>query len=525
MATPSVLPLRRARRRTVYVRRRRLLFWVSVSVILALFWVARGYRLPIRRVALLFVAPASAAESPSPTSHPPPRRYLTYAAHSGLANQIIQLFTAYDVARVLDRTLVLPPVLPHFAVKLGACERPDPVASARALREQNRRVIRQLLDAGEYVSLGEVLALEERLTVAQRPATRAPLQAAADCVREYRRAPAQRDWAGARCHPAGIIEYAEYVSVHARHNGSHTEWPYSCHQARLVIDLPADTLRCTEAYAQQPPRLLPREAYAAAWRTALAAVLPPRMPLPAVVGVCETLHARSADVLALGSVFHSVHYAGVLVPASGGWTVPHTQPPYGGRYDFFRPRLGGRYGQLARHTADRVLARWLTPPAATPLLDFVCVHVRGGDGPFRRRLLSNDDGSDVLQRLGLSDVLAANTAPVLLITDLPRESALALRNAMAGTRRGDAPVEWSQQLAGDAVPRALQDAPLRLGPLLMDVALCSRARRIIPTEASTFSRFVQALQRTLAEEEEEEEEEEARNNAGNVEGRVDDSAA
>eukprot|EP00166_Cyanidium_caldarium_P002085 ctg_2116.g733 len=323
-----------------------------------------------------------------------------------------------------------------------------------------------------------------------------------------------------------MIEYAEYVSLHARHNGSYTEWPYSCHQARLVIDLPADTLRCTEAYAQQPPRLLPREAYATAWRTALAAVLPPRMSLPAVMGVCETLHARSADVLALGSVFHSVHYAGVLVPASGGWTVPYTQPPYGGRYDFFRPRLGGRYGQLARHTADRVLAQWLMPSAATPLLDFVCVHVRGGDGPFRRRLLSNggggDDGddSDVLQRLGLSDVLATNTAPVLLITDLPRELALALRNAMIGTQRGDAPVEWSQQLVGDALPRALQDAPLRLGPLLMDVALCSRARRILPTEASTFSRFVQALQRTLAEEDEE-----ASKNAGDGEGRVHDSAA
>ncbi|KAK4537680.1 hypothetical protein CDCA_CDCA13G3705 [Cyanidium caldarium] len=520
MATPSSLPLRRVRRRTMYVHKRRLLlFWVSVSVILAVFWVASGYRLPIRRV-------APSLPPPSTSAHSPPRRYLTYAAHSGLANQIIQLFTAYDVARTLDRTLVLPPVLPHFAVKLGACERLDPVASAHALREQNRRVILQLLDAGAYVSLGEVLVLEERFTVAQHPSTRAPLQAAADCVREYRRAPAQRNWAGARCHPAGMIEYAEYVSLHARHNGSYTEWPYSCHQARLVIDLPADTLRCTEAYAQQPPRLLPREAYATAWRTALAAVLPPRMSLPAVMGVCETLHARSADVLALGSVFHSVHYAGVLVPASGGWTVPYTQPPYGGRYDFFRPRLGGRYGQLARHTADRVLAQWLMPSAATPLLDFVCVHVRGGDGPFRRRLLSNggggDDGddSDVLQRLGLSDVLATNTAPVLLITDLPRELALALRNAMIGTQRGDAPVEWSQQLVGDALPRALQDAPLRLGPLLMDVALCSRARRILPTEASTFSRFVQALQRTLAEEDEE-----ASKNAGDGEGRVHDSAA
>ncbi|PKI41542.1 O-fucosyltransferase 30 isoform X2 [Punica granatum] len=48
-------------------------------------------------------------------------RYLWYAPHSGFSNQLSELRNAALMAGILNRTLVVPPVLDHHAVALGSC--------------------------------------------------------------------------------------------------------------------------------------------------------------------------------------------------------------------------------------------------------------------------------------------------------------------------------------------------------------------------------------------------------------------
>uniref|UniRef100_A0A452YW47 O-fucosyltransferase family protein n=1 Tax=Aegilops tauschii subsp. strangulata TaxID=200361 RepID=A0A452YW47_AEGTS len=48
-------------------------------------------------------------------------RFLWYAPHSGFSNQVGELRNAAVAAALLNRTLVVPPVLDHHAVALGSC--------------------------------------------------------------------------------------------------------------------------------------------------------------------------------------------------------------------------------------------------------------------------------------------------------------------------------------------------------------------------------------------------------------------
>lgn len=48
-------------------------------------------------------------------------RFLWYAPHSGFSNQLSELRNAALIAGILNRTLVIPPVLDHHAVALGSC--------------------------------------------------------------------------------------------------------------------------------------------------------------------------------------------------------------------------------------------------------------------------------------------------------------------------------------------------------------------------------------------------------------------
>jgi len=48
-------------------------------------------------------------------------RFLFYAPHSGFSNQLSELKNAILMAAILNRTLIVPPVLDHHAVALGSC--------------------------------------------------------------------------------------------------------------------------------------------------------------------------------------------------------------------------------------------------------------------------------------------------------------------------------------------------------------------------------------------------------------------
>lgn len=48
-------------------------------------------------------------------------KFLWYAPHSGFSNQLSEFRNAVLMAAILNRTLIVPPVLDHHAVALGSC--------------------------------------------------------------------------------------------------------------------------------------------------------------------------------------------------------------------------------------------------------------------------------------------------------------------------------------------------------------------------------------------------------------------
>lgn len=74
---------------------------------------------------LLLLSPKTLPPSQSPS---PPflrcrsdHRFLLYSPHSGFSNQVYEFKNAVLMAAILNRTLVVPPVLDHHAVALGSC--------------------------------------------------------------------------------------------------------------------------------------------------------------------------------------------------------------------------------------------------------------------------------------------------------------------------------------------------------------------------------------------------------------------
>ena len=65
---------------------------------------------------------ASTAAKPCPAVRK--KRYLAFAATGGLGNQYYNLKTAVWVSRASDRTLVLPPILPHGRLSASYFDRP-----------------------------------------------------------------------------------------------------------------------------------------------------------------------------------------------------------------------------------------------------------------------------------------------------------------------------------------------------------------------------------------------------------------
>lgn len=48
-------------------------------------------------------------------------KFLWYAPHSGFSNQLFEFKNALLLAAILNRTLIVPPILDHHAVVLGSC--------------------------------------------------------------------------------------------------------------------------------------------------------------------------------------------------------------------------------------------------------------------------------------------------------------------------------------------------------------------------------------------------------------------
>ncbi|KAI3918740.1 hypothetical protein MKX01_042060 [Papaver californicum] len=85
-------------------------------------------------------------------------KYLWFAPHSGFSNQLSELKNAILIAGILNRTLIVPPILDHHAVALGSCPK------FRVLEPSDLRIrvwdhIIQLIQDHRYVSMADIVDL------------------------------------------------------------------------------------------------------------------------------------------------------------------------------------------------------------------------------------------------------------------------------------------------------------------------------------------------------------------------------
>ncbi|GAB2246117.1 hypothetical protein Droror1_Dr00001610 [Drosera rotundifolia] len=84
------------------------------------------------------------------------KRFLLYAPHSGFGNQVSEFKNAILMAGILNRTLIVPPVMDHGAVALGSCPK-FRVLGAGELRLKAWEHAVELLRDGRYISLTSIL--------------------------------------------------------------------------------------------------------------------------------------------------------------------------------------------------------------------------------------------------------------------------------------------------------------------------------------------------------------------------------
>ncbi|XP_023532697.1 O-fucosyltransferase 30-like [Cucurbita pepo subsp. pepo] len=83
-------------------------------------------------------------------------RFLFYAPHSGFNNQLSEFKNAILMAGILNRTLVIPPILDHHAVALGSCPK-FRVLDPREIRFSVWEHMFGLLRDGRYVSMADIV--------------------------------------------------------------------------------------------------------------------------------------------------------------------------------------------------------------------------------------------------------------------------------------------------------------------------------------------------------------------------------
>ncbi|PIA61762.1 hypothetical protein AQUCO_00200033v1, partial [Aquilegia coerulea] len=85
-------------------------------------------------------------------------KFLWFAPHSGFSNQFSELKNAILMASILNRTLIIPPILDHHAVALGSCPK-FRVLDPKQLRFQVWNHIIDLIRSHRYVSMADIVDL------------------------------------------------------------------------------------------------------------------------------------------------------------------------------------------------------------------------------------------------------------------------------------------------------------------------------------------------------------------------------
>ncbi|KAK9120821.1 hypothetical protein Syun_018438 [Stephania yunnanensis] len=92
-------------------------------------------------------------------------KFLFFAPHSGFSNQFSELKNAILISAILNRTLIVPPVLDHHAVALGSCPK-FRVSGPSEIRLKVWNHIVDLIETRRYVSMADVIDLSPLLQFA-----------------------------------------------------------------------------------------------------------------------------------------------------------------------------------------------------------------------------------------------------------------------------------------------------------------------------------------------------------------------
>ncbi|KAE8698113.1 Acyl-CoA oxidase 1 [Hibiscus syriacus] len=90
-------------------------------------------------------------------------KFLWYAPHSGFSNQLSELKNAILMASILNRTLIVPPILDHHAVALGSCPK-FRVQSPKEIRISVWDHIVELLRSRRYASMADIIDISSLLS-------------------------------------------------------------------------------------------------------------------------------------------------------------------------------------------------------------------------------------------------------------------------------------------------------------------------------------------------------------------------
>ncbi|GLJ16078.1 hypothetical protein SUGI_0267730 [Cryptomeria japonica] len=89
---------------------------------------------------------------------PKDEKYMWFAPHSGFSNQVSEFKNALLIAGILNRTLIIPPIMDHHAVALGSCPK-FRVKPAHELRSAVWDHINSLMKKSRYVSMADIIDL------------------------------------------------------------------------------------------------------------------------------------------------------------------------------------------------------------------------------------------------------------------------------------------------------------------------------------------------------------------------------
>ncbi|KAM7531075.1 hypothetical protein LguiB_034485 [Lonicera macranthoides] len=149
----------RWKRRSISSHRSTLLLTISLFAFLLLFFFSYNHFSP----SLLPISTNSQFPHCS-TSQTLGDKYLWYAPHSGFSNQLFEFKNALLLAAVLNRTLIVPPILDHHAVVLGSCPK-FRVSSPNELRFSVWNHVMELIRNRRYISIADIIDLSSVVSV------------------------------------------------------------------------------------------------------------------------------------------------------------------------------------------------------------------------------------------------------------------------------------------------------------------------------------------------------------------------